>query len=235
MPENTILLSLVMPCLNEERTVGQCVSLAQESFKALGIVGEVIVADNNSTDQSAAIARASGARVLPIPVRGYGAAIRGGVEAAQGRFIIMGDSDLSYDFTAENIRRFLQALEEGADLVMGNRYAGGIKPGAMPFIHQHIGTPLMTWAINRLFRIRIGDINCGMRGFTKSAFERLNLTSDGMELASEMIIRAVQEKLTITEIPTSLSPDGRAGKAHLRTFRDGMRHVKVWLKLRKAK
>lgn len=220
-------LSIVMPCLNEARTIAACVRQAQAALSDANLVGEIIVADNGSTDGSQEIARAEGARVVPVAARGYGHALQAGVGAAQGRFILMGDADCSYDFG--HAGRFAAELRKGYDLVMGNRFKGGIKPGAMPWKNRYIGNPILT-AIGRLFfRCPSSDFHCGLRAFTKAAYERMELRTGGMEFASEMVIRATLLGLRITEIPTTLSPDGRDRAPHLRPWRDGWRHLRFML------
>jgi glycosyltransferase involved in cell wall biosynthesis len=222
-----IELSVVMPCLNESATVGSCVRKALGAMRQHGIRGEVIVADNGSTDGSRELAAEAGARVVPVETRGYGSALRAGIAAARGRFVLMGDADDSYDFT--HLDRFVEKLREGYDLVMGNRFQGGILPGAMPPLHRYLGTPVLT-AITRLFfRSPVGDINCGLRGFRKEAIEGLGLRTLGMEYAGEMIVKASTFGLRITEIPTTLAPDGRGRAPHLNTWRDGWRHLRFLL------
>jgi glycosyltransferase involved in cell wall biosynthesis len=225
--EHSLELSVIMPCLNEERTVGVCVEKATRTMDALGITGEVLVVDNGSTDRSAEIAESAGARVVRHSLKGYGNALRCGFAEARGRFLIMGDSDGSYDFT--DLGRFLERLRGGADLVMGNRLAGEIKPGAMPWHHRWIGNPTLTWFLNLLFRTGLGDTHCGMRGMRKHAVLGLNLQMPGMEFASEMVIKAAAGKLRIEEIPITLWPDGRDRPPHLRSFRDGWRHLRFML------
>lgn len=212
-----------MPCLNEARTVGACVALARSTLDGGGIDGEVVVADNGSSDGSVGIARANGARVVVAPRRGYGEAVRAGIAAAEGRYVIVGDADGSYDWSA--VIPFVVALRNGADLVMGNRFRGGVAPGAMPMLHRYVGSPAMSLASRVLFGTGVGDINCGLRGVAKDAVERLALETSGMELASEMIVNAAQAGLRIVEVPTTLQPDGRGGPPHLRTWRDGLRHL----------
>jgi glycosyltransferase involved in cell wall biosynthesis len=222
-----IELSVVMPCLNESATVGSCVRKARGAMRQHGIRGEVIVADNGSTDGSRELAAEAGAHVVPVETRGYGSALRAGIAAARGRFVLMGDADDSYDFT--HLDRFVEKLREGYDLVMGNRFQGGILPGAMPPLHRYLGTPVLT-AITRLFfRSPVGDINCGLRGFRKEAIEGLGLRTLGMEYAGEMIVKASTFGLRITEIPTTLAPDGRGRAPHLNTWRDGWRHLRFLL------
>lgn len=222
-------VSVVMPCLNEEETVGPCVQRAWEGIKRLGLPGEVVVADNGSTDRSVEIAQSLGARVVHQPIKGYGSAYQKGIEEAKGDFIVIGDSDLSYDFL--DIPRFVSPLMEGFDLVMGTRLKGKISPGAMPWLHRWIGNPVLSGILNLLFRTGISDAHCGMRAFTKKAWERLSLRSRGMEFASEMVIQAGKKKLKITEIPITLYPDGRTGRPHLKSFQDGWRHLRLMLLL----
>lgn len=225
--QNEIELSVVMPCLNEQRTVATCVEKARRTMDQLGIDGEVVVVDNGSSDESIQVATAAGARVVHQQLRGYGNALRRGFEAARGQFIIMGDCDESYDFT--DLQRFVKRLRQGADLVMGNRLAGEIKPGAMPWLHRRIGNPLLSGFLNLLYRTGVGDCHCGMRGFTKQAVKKMNLRMPGMELASEMVVKSSLAKLRIEEIPITLWPDGRDRPPHLRSFRDGWRHLRFML------
>ena len=220
-------LTVLMPCLDEARTVGSCIAKARETCRAHGIEAEFLVADNGSTDGSQRIARESGARVIHVPVRGYGAALRAGIEAASGRFVVVADADDSYDFG--DIPAFLGQLRAGAQLVMGSRFRGTIHPGAMPALHRFLGNPVLTWILNLFFGAGITDAHCGMRAFDRDAILRLSLRSSGMEFASEMIIRAAQEKLSVREVPTSLRPDGRGRRSHLRTWRDGWRHLRFML------
>lgn len=220
-------LSIVMPCLNEARTVGRCVAKAIAYLDAHQIKGEVIVADNGSVDDSQKIAASLGARVVPVASKGYGNALRAGIEAARGRFVIMGDSDDSYDF--DDLDPFVSKLRDGYQLVMGNRFRGGIKPGAMPPLHRYLGNPLLT-AIGRLFfRSLSGDFHCGLRGFERDAILRLDLQASGMEFASEMVVKASIFRLSVAEVPTTLSPDGRDRPPHLRSWRDGWRHLRLLL------
>jgi glycosyltransferase involved in cell wall biosynthesis len=217
-------ISAVMPCLNEERTLPICIAKAQESFRALGVDGEVIVADNGSTDRSAEIARSMGARVVHQPVKGYGAALQAGIEAALGDFIIMGDSDDSYDWAA--LGQFVEGLEGGCDLVMGNRFAGGIEPGAMPALHRYFGNPVLSFVSRLAFDVPVGDFHCGMRAFTRDAYDRMGVRTTGMEFATEMVAGAARNGLTIGEVPVRLFPDKRGRSPHLRSFRDGWRHLR---------
>lgn len=220
-------LSIVMPCLNEYETVGICVAKAVRALAENNIAGEVIVADNGSVDGSIEIAEKEGARVIHIGDKGYGSALIGGINAAQGKYIIMADSDDSYDFLG--IMPFIEKLRSGYDLVMGNRFKGGVKEGAMPFLHKYLGNPVLSGIGRLFFRSKIGDFHCGMRGFTKEAFKKMNLQTTGMEFASEMVVKSTLLGMNITEIPTTLSPDGRTGKPHLRSFRDGWRHLRFLL------
>jgi glycosyltransferase involved in cell wall biosynthesis len=230
LPESSaddIELSVVMPCLNESRTVGRCVDKALTALQTLGVKGEVIVADNGSSDGSPAIAREHGARVVPVEPRGYGSALQAGIAAARGRYIIMGDADESYDFS--QLEPFLKQLRAGDDLVMGNRFRGGIRPGAMPWLHRYVGNPVLTGILNLFFRSPIRDAHCGLRGFRKDAYGRLNLHTPGMEFASEMVVKACLNRQKITEVPIILHPDGRDRPPHLRSFRDGWRHLRFLL------
>jgi glycosyltransferase involved in cell wall biosynthesis len=220
-------LTVVLPCLNEAETLAVCIRKAKASIAGLGIDGEVVVADNGSTDGSQDIARAEGARVVDVPIRGYGAALTAGIADAEGEFVIMGDADDSYDLS--NLGPFVEALRGGADLVMGNRFAGGIEPGAMPALHRYLGNPALT-AIGRfLFRSPVKDFHCGLRGFRREAILELDLRTTGMEFASEMVVKATLNKLNIVEVPTTLSPDGRSRAPHLRRWHDGWRHLRFLL------
>jgi glycosyltransferase involved in cell wall biosynthesis len=219
-----------MPCLNEARTLGSCIEQAKSFLERHGISGEVVVADNGSTDGSVEMAQTLQARVVPVPLRGYGAALAAGIEAARSEYVIMGDSDQSYDFSA--LLPFVQKLRAGYDLVMGNRFRGGIAPGAMPFLHRYFGNPFLT-AVGRLFFScrEAGDFYCGLRGFRRSAVQNLRLQSPGMEFALEMVIKATMHGLRITEVPTTLSPDGRDRAPHLRRYRDAWRSLRLYLLL----
>jgi len=220
-------VSVVMPCLNESLTLGTCVQKAFATLKSHGIHGEVIVADNGSTDGSQAIAIGLGARVVPVPTKGYGSALRAGIAAARGSLVIMGDSDDSYDFT--QIGDFVDKLNDGFDLVMGNRFQGGIRPGAMPLLHRYLGNPGLSWLGRLFFKCPVGDFQCGLRGFRKEAIDRLQLRTLGMEFSTEMVVKATLFNLRIAEIPTTLSPDGRDRAPHLRTWRDGWRYLRFLL------
>ncbi|HOV72347.1 MAG TPA: glycosyltransferase family 2 protein [Candidatus Hydrogenedentes bacterium] len=221
------LVSVVFPCLNEEGTIGRCVDAARTALDAAGIEAEIVVADNGSTDASRRVAEEAGARVVDADAPGYGSALRAGLRAAEGRYLVFLDADMSYD--CGDIPRFVEALRDGADLVMGSRFRGGIDPGAMPRSHRYFGTPAMTLLANLLFGSRITDINCGMRAITREAFDRLDLRSQGMEFASEMVIKAARAKLDIREIPIVFHADQRGRRPHLRSFRDGWRHLQLML------
>ena len=220
-------LSILMPCLNEAETLATCIRKANAFLAGSGIAGEVIVADNGSTDGSRQIANAMGARLVGVAERGYGAALIGGIAAARGRFVIMGDADDSYDFA--NLMPFVTALRAGGELVMGNRFLGGIAPGAMPVLHRYLGNPVLSFLGRALFKSPIRDFHCGLRGFSREAISGLELSAPGMEFASEMVVKAVLHGLDVRQVPTSLSPDGRSRPPHLRTWRDGWRHLRFLL------
>jgi glycosyltransferase involved in cell wall biosynthesis len=220
-------LTILMPCLNEAETLERCIVKAQGFLARSGVKGEIVIADNGSTDGSQAIAEANGARVVAIPQRGYGAALLGGIQNARGRYVIMGDSDDSYDFSA--LDSFVGKLREGYDLVMGNRFKGGIAPGAMPPLHRYLGNPVLTTIGRIFFGSPCKDFHCGLRGFNRDSILNLDLQAPGMEFASEMIVKATLAKLRITEVPTTLSPDGRSRPPHLRSWRDGWRHLRFLL------
>ena len=222
----TPLVSVVMPCLNEEATIGRCVEKAWRGIELAGVPGEVIVADNGSTDRSPQIAAAAGARVIHQPKRGYGNAYLAGFAAARGRYLVMGDSDDTYDFS--ELGRFLAPLREGAcDYVLGSRFRGRILPGAMPWHHRWIGNPALTWLLNRLFGLNTSDAHSGMRAFTREAYARMQLTSPGMEFASEIVVNAAKAQLRVAEVPITYYP--REGESKLRSFRDGWRHLRYML------
>jgi glycosyltransferase involved in cell wall biosynthesis len=224
---DTLELTILMPCLNEAETLAACIGKARAFLERSGMAGEIVIADNGSTDGSQEIAHGLGARVVSVPERGYGAALGGGIQAARGRFIIMGDADDSYDFS--RLDAYVEQLRAGADLVMGNRFAGGIAPGAMPWLHRYIGNPVLS-AIGRLFfGASIGDFHCGLRGFSRAAIVALNLRTAGMEFASEMVVKATQAQLDVREVPTTLVKDGRSRPPHLRSIRDGWRHLRFLL------
>jgi glycosyltransferase involved in cell wall biosynthesis len=225
--QDEIELTILMPCLNEAETIAVCVEKALAFLAARGVSGEVLVADNGSTDGSRKIAADLGARVVAVADKGYGAALRGGIAEARGRYIIMGDADDSYDFSA--LEAFVERLRAGADLVMGNRFKGGIEPGAMPKLHRYLGNPVLSWLGRLLFRIDTGDFHCGLRGFNAASIRALDLRTTGMEFASEMVVRGALAGLRIEEVPTTLKPDGRSRPPHLRTWRDGWRHLKFLL------
>jgi len=220
-------LTILMPCLDEAETIGACIRKAQAFLARKEVAGEVLIADNGSTDESREIARRYGARLVNAATRGYGAALLGGIEAARGRYIVMGDADDSYDFSS--LDGYLDQLRGGADLVMGNRFLGGIDPGAMPFIHRYLGNPALSFLGRLFFKIPVGDFHCGLRAFNAESIRSLRLQTTGMEFASEMIVRCALRGLKIVEVPTSLKPDGRSRAPHLRTWRDGWRHLKFLL------
>jgi len=224
---NELELTILMPCLNEAETLETCIRKAQSFLEKNGVSGEVLIADNGSTDGSREIAENCGARLVAIPERGYGAALIGGCEAAYGKYVIMGDADDSYDFT--NLMPFLERLRAGDELVMGNRFKGGIEKGAMPPLHRYLGNPVLS-AIGRVFfPSKIKDFHCGLRGYNTESMRKLHLRTTGMEYASEMVVQATLHKLRISEVPTTLKPDGRSRPPHLRSWRDGWRHLKFLL------
>ncbi|MCR6641781.1 MAG: glycosyltransferase family 2 protein [Sporocytophaga sp.] len=227
MNHNKVELSIVMPCLNEAETLATCITKANNFIKEHNINAEVIIADNGSSDGSQEIASKQGARVVNVPVKGYGSALRHGIKAAHGKYIVMGDSDDSYNFY--ELMPFLHKLREGNDLVMGNRFKGRIEEGAMPFLHKYLGNPVLSFTGRLFFQSAIGDFHCGLRGFSKDAFQRMDLTTGGMEFASEMVVKASLLKMKIAEVPVTLSPDGRSRPPHLRTWRDGWRHLRFLL------
>ncbi len=220
-------LSILMPCLNEAETLATCIKKAQKALEDLNVDGEVVIADNGSTDGSPEIAASLGARVVHVAEKGYGSALLGGIKAARGKYIIMGDADDSYDFT--NLGPFLDKLRAGYELVMGNRFKGGIAPNAMPPLHRYLGNPVLTGIGRIFFRSPCGDFHCGLRGFSKAAIQRLDLRTRGMEFASETVVKASLHGLRITEVPTTLSVDGRNRPPHLRSWRDGWRHLRFLL------
>ena len=220
-------LTILMPCLNEAATVARCIAKARAFLERAGIPGEVLVADNGSDDGSRAAAERAGARVVEVAERGYGAAITGGIAAARGRYIIMGDADDSYDFA--RLEGFVEKLRDGYPLVMGNRFKGGIRRGAMPSLHRYLGNPVLSFVGRLLFRARVGDFHCGLRGFEREAVRSLDLRTRGMEFASELVLRAALAGWRIAEVPTILYPDGRGRPSHLRSWRDGWRHLRLML------
>jgi glycosyltransferase involved in cell wall biosynthesis len=227
--DKEITLSILMPCLNEARTLGTCIAKAKRYLARQKFHGEIIVADNGSTDGSQEIAESLGAQVVPVSERGYGNALKAGIKAARGKYVIMGDSDDSYDF--ESLEGFVEQLEAGYDLVCGNRFAGGIKDGAMPPLHRYFGNPLLTAIGRLLFKSPVNDFYCGLRGFRRDAMLRLGLTAPGMEFALEMVVKSTIGHLRITEVPTLLHPDGRGRPPHLRSWRDGWRSLRFYLVL----
>jgi glycosyltransferase involved in cell wall biosynthesis len=222
-----LLVTILMPCLNEAETLAFCVRQAVAALRDNNIAGEVVVADNGSTDGSQKIATDEGARVVSVPVRGYGAALIAGIEAARGKYILMADADASYHF--EHLPRFLPKLEEGYDLVMGNRFSGSIEAGAMPPLHRYLGNPVLSSIGRIFFRIPVRDFHCGLRAFRRDPILGLNLRTTGMEFASEMVVKSSLAGLRMTEVPTTLSPDGRSRPPHLRSWRDGWRHLRFLL------
>jgi len=227
MSQTKLELTILMPCLDEAETVAICVKKALGFLEKSGIAGEVLIADNGSTDGSQELAIRAGARVASIPQKGYGAALIGGIAAANGRYIIMGDADDSYDFSSLGV--YVDRLRQGYQLVMGDRFAGGIMPGAMPPLHRYLGNPVLSFIGRLLFRSPLGDFHCGLRGFDRASILSLNLSSPGMEFASEMIVKATLRELRITDVPTVLHPDGRSRPPHLRSWRDGWRHLRFLL------
>lgn len=223
----TIELTILMPCLNEARTLPSCIAKAQGFLSRSGIAGEVVVADNGSTDGSRELAAALGARVVPVATRGYGAALRAGIAAAAGRWVIFADADDSYDFG--DLDAFVSALRDGADVVVGNRFRGGIAPGAMPLLHRYLGNPVLTRLGRLFFGVPLGDFHCGLRGLRRDALMQVPLQTTGMEFASEMIVRSALAGLQLREVPTRLAKDGRDRPPHLRTWRDGWRHLRFLL------
>ncbi len=220
-------VSIVMPCLNEVETLGACIAEAREAIAKGGYTAEIIVADNGSADGSQLVARELGAKVVDVQRKGYGSALIGGIDAAQGRFVVMGDADASYDFGA--IAPLIAKLRDGYDLVVGNRFLGGIEPGAMPWSHRWLGNPVLSSINKMFFHAPVGDTHCGLRAFTKDAYEKMRLRATGMEFASEMVIKASLKGMRITEVPVVLRPDGRSRPPHLRTWRDGWRHLRFML------
>ncbi|WP_431109629.1 glycosyltransferase family 2 protein [Winogradskyella poriferorum] len=222
--KKSIELSIVMPCLNEAETLETCIKKAQSFFDTKKVDGEIIIADNGSTDNSVEIAKANNAIVVHAKQKGYGSALKTGIESANGTYIIMGDADDSYDFS--NLSPYLNKLREGNDLVMGNRFKGGIEKDAMPFLHKHLGNPVLSFIGRLFFKINISDFHCGLRGFSKAAYNKMNLKTSGMEFASEMVVKSKLNNLSITEVPTTLKKDGRSRKPHLKTWSDGWRHLR---------
>ena len=223
----TYELTILMPCLNEAETLEKCIQKAKNFLNEHRILGEILIADNGSTDGSQAIAKAQGATIIAVEKRGYGAALKKGMHAARGNYVIMGDADDSYDF--ENLLPFLSKLREGYDLVMGNRFKGGIMQGAMPLLNRYLGNPILSFLGRIFFKSKIGDFHCGLRGFNRDRLRSLHLQGNGMEFASEMVVKATLKNFKITEVPTRLFPDGRQRRSHLRPWRDGWRHLRLLL------
>ena len=226
-PIEPLELTILMPCLNEARTLEICIQKARDSIARMGIAAEVLIADNGSTDGSQEIARRAGARVVDVAEKGYGNALLGGIAAARSRYVIMGDADDSYDFTT--LEPFVAELRKGQQLVMGNRFAGGIAPGAMPPLHRYFGNPFLSGVGRLFFKAPVKDFQCGLRGFERAAIQSLDLRTTGMEFASEMVVKATIAKLRMVEVPTTLKPDGRGRRPHLRSFRDGWRYLRFML------
>ncbi|MDP3929088.1 MAG: glycosyltransferase family 2 protein [Bacteroidota bacterium] len=226
-PNNNIELSVVMPCLNEAETIETCIRKAFSWMQANQVIGEVVIGDNGSTDGSQQMATNLGARVIDVPRKGYGSALMGAIEASKGKYVVMADSDDSYDFS--NLSPFINELRAGKDLVMGNRFMGGIAPGAMPFLHRYLGNPVLSFIGRLFFNCPVSDFHCGLRGFRQDIVTLLDLKTTGMEFASEMVVKATIFKLNIAEVPTTLSKDGRSRPPHLRTWRDGWRHLRFLL------
>jgi hypothetical protein len=226
-PADSIELTILMPCLNEAETISVCIDKAKSYLARSRIAGEVLVADNGSTDDSIALAIQCGARVISVAERGYGAALRAGLRAAHGRFVIMGDADDSYDFA--RLDPFVAKLKDGCDLVLGNRFAGGIAQGAMPFLHRYLGNPVLSLLGRLFFHAPVGDFHCGLRGVRRESILALDLQASGMEFASESVIKAALANLVIAEVPTTLAVDGRSRPPHLRTWQDGWRHLRLLL------
>ena len=224
----SVEFTILMPCLNEEKTVGECIRQARRGAEKLGLSYEILIADNGSDDNSREIAEKCGARVVVVPEKGYGSALIGGIKAARGRYIIMGDCDLSYDFTS--LEGFVSGLREGADLVMGNRFNGNIEKGAMPFMHRYFGVPLLSFIGRVRFRTDVGDFHCGIRAFEREKALALGLSCTGMEFATEIIGKFAMSGAVIKEIPADLRCDGRNGRSHLRSIRDGLRHLFLMMK-----
>jgi len=223
-------LSVVIPCLNEKLTLAVAVGMARDLVASIGGDGEVVVADNGSTDGSQEIAVANGARVVSVAEKGYGNALKGGIAGSRGDIVVMGDADSTYDF--REAKALVESVVSGADLAMGSRLRGDIEKGAMPFLHRYFGTPALSALIRILYRIPISDCNCGMRAFSRKAYDRMRLKSSGMEFASEMLCRAAKVGLVVTETPISLHKDPRSRDPHIRTWRDGFRHLKLILRMR---
>ena len=224
---STIELSIVMPCLNEAETLAVCIDKAMGYLKRSGVVGEVVIADNGSTDGSQLIAEERGARVVAVEAKGYGSALMGGITAAYGTYVIMGDADDSYDF--DNLEPFVERLRAGDELVMGNRFRGGIEPGAMPPLHKYLGNPVLSTIGRMLFRSEIRDFHCGLRGFNRESILSLGLVTTGMEFASEVVVKSTLGALRVSEVPTTLKKDGRSRPPHLRSWHDGWRHLRFLL------
>ncbi len=225
LQSSSIEVSVVMPCLNEEKTIGACIKKILQVFEQQNISGEVVVADNGSTDNSAAIAQSLGVRVVHQPVRGYGSAYLAGIAVAKGKYIVIGDSDNTYDFS--HLLRFIEPLREGYDLVIGSRFKGAIKKGAMPWSHRYIGNPMLSKILNTLFHANVSDVYCGMRALTRAAYAKMQLQATGMEFALEMVIKAIKNKLNIAEVPITYHP--REGESKLHPLRDAWRSLRFMM------
>lgn len=221
-------LTILMPCLNEVETLAQCINKARAFLQQENIAGEILIADNGSSDGSQTLAEQSGARLIHVIQRGYGAALMAGINAAAGKYVIMGDADDSYNFN--NLTPFLEKLRAGHDLVMGNRFKGGIEKGAMPFLNKYLGNPVLSFIGRLFFKCPVGDFHCGLRGFNRDTMQQLQLQAPGMEFASEMVVKAALNNCKICEVPTTLSPDGRSRSPHLRRWRDGWRHLRLLIR-----
>ena len=233
MDDNRIQLSIIIPALNEERSIGACVCAAMDAIGRFeGMAGEVIVADNGSMDQTGRIAQSMGARVVSVTKPGYGNALVCGLRAARGEYLVMADADGSYDFKETAL--FIEKFKSGYDVVIGNRFKGKIEKASMPLLHRYLGTPILTWIANLLFKTGVGDINCGMRAITKRAFDMMCLEADGMECATEMVIKAARLKLKVAEVPCSLRKDTRGRRPHLKTWKDGWRNLKLMIRSKKG-
>ncbi|MCP3956142.1 MAG: glycosyltransferase family 2 protein, partial [Desulfobacterales bacterium] len=227
MKKNEFELTILMPCLDEAETLATCIKKAQTYIDQNNVNAEILIADNGSTDGSQDIARKLDARVIDVPRKGYGSALIAGIEAAKGKYVIMGDADDSYDFL--NLSPYMDKLRDGYDLVMGNRFRGGIKDNAMPPLHKYIGNPVLSFIGKLFFKIKVDDFHCGLRGFDRERISQLNLVCTGMEFASEMVVKSSLNEYTMAEVPTILSPDGRTRPPHLRSWRDGWRHLQFLL------
>lgn len=229
MKNQQVKFSVVLPCLNEERTLAICIGKAKKFFESTGGSYEILIADNGSTDNSVQLAKELSVKVVSVDIKGYGSALRNGIKASSGKYIIMGDADDSYDFS--HLEDFVKYLQEGYGLVMGNRFKGGVKQGAMPWLHRYIGNPVLSLIGRMLFCTKIGDFHCGLRGFSRETFDGLDLNCNGMEFASEMVAKAAMKKVKMIQVPVVLYPDGRGRRPHLRTWSDGWAHLMLMIRL----